>query len=130
MKYERPGYGPAVQRPYAGPNGGKPDGHPEQEGDLELAERTRSELPRRYQVVFHNDDYTPMEFVVQVLMHFFHKDESEATYLMLEVHHKGAAVAGIYSRDVAETKVSQVMGRAREQGHPLLCTAEPEGYEG
>jgi ATP-dependent Clp protease adaptor protein ClpS len=112
----------------AGPGSKPGSGEPRHEGDLEVVERPKTQLPRRYQVVFHNDDYTPMEFVVEVLMQVFHKNEGEATYLMLQVHHKGSAVVAVYSRDIAETKVSQVMASAREQGHPLLCTAEPEGY--
>ena len=108
----------------------RPHTAPDEAGDVELQERPRTQIPRRFQVVFHNDDYTPMEFVIMVLMQFFHKDESEATHLMLQVHHKGSAVAGVFSRDIAETKVSHVMASARENGHPLLCTSEPEGFDG
>lgn len=108
----------------------RPNRGPDEEGDVSLAERSKTQLPRRFQVVFHNDDYTPMEFVILVLMQFFHKDEGEATHLMLQVHHKGSAVAGVFSRDIAETKVSHVMAKAREHGHPLLCTAEPAGFDG
>ena len=79
----------------------------------------------RYRVVFHNDDYTTMEFVVETLMMFFAKSEVEATRIMLEVHHKGRGVAGTYVRDVAESKVDQVQEHARAHGHPLKCTAEP-----
>ncbi|HTM46894.1 MAG TPA: ATP-dependent Clp protease adapter ClpS [Polyangiaceae bacterium] len=107
----------------------RPGRSPAEEGDVEVKERPATKVPRRYQVVFHNDDYTPMEFVVFALMKFFHKDEGEATHLMLQVHHKGSSIVGVFSRDVAETKVSQVMDYAREKGHPLLCTAEPEGFE-
>jgi ATP-dependent Clp protease adaptor protein ClpS len=77
-------------------------------------------------VLFHNDDFTTMEFVVEVLQRFFHKTETEALHIMLTVHKKGRAVAGVYSRDVAETKVAEVMGHARDRGYPLLLTAEPE----
>ena len=90
----------------------------------EVARRPRR--ARRYQVVMHNDDYTTMEFVVEVLQRFFHKTETEALHIMLTVHKKGKAVAGIYPRDVAETKVAEVVRHARERGHPLLVTAEPE----
>ena len=88
----------------------------------------REQLPRhasRYSVIFHNDDYTTMEFVIQVLIEFFSKSETEATRIMLEVHHKGQGVAGTYVRDVAETKADMVEAHARAHGHPLKCTAEP-----
>ena len=94
---------------------------PQQDDDLAVAERTRTKKPRRYHVVLHNDDYTTMEFVVHVLMKFFHMSETEATQVMLHVHHKGYGI-------VAETKATQVMDYAKENGHPLRCTAEPEGF--
>jgi ATP-dependent Clp protease adaptor protein ClpS len=99
---------------------------PRQEDDVEVEERKKTAVPRRYNVIFHNDDYTTMEYVVEVLRRFFHKGETEALYIMLTVHKKGKAIAGIYPRDVAETKVAEVMRDAREHGHPLLVTAEPE----
>ena len=101
-------------------------GDPEREGELGTLTRPKVEKPRRYKVIFHNDDYTTMEFVVLVLMRFFHKSEPEATHLMLSIHHKGSAIAGIYSRDVAETKVAQVTDFAREHAMPLKLTTEPE----
>jgi ATP-dependent Clp protease adaptor protein ClpS len=85
----------------------------------------RPRRAQRYQVVLHNDDYTTMEFVIAILMKHFHKPPAEAMHVMLQVHHKGAGVAGVYTRDVAETKVAEVTGEAREQGMPLLLTAEP-----
>jgi ATP-dependent Clp protease adaptor protein ClpS len=109
------------------PNG--PDtGDPGQEGDVgfEVEPRRKTAVPKRYKVIFHNDDYTTMEYVVDVLRRFFHKSETEALYIMLTVHKKGRAVAAVYPRDVAETKVAEVMRDARENGHPLLVTAEPE----
>ncbi len=102
----------------------------EREGDLGIAEERRTKRPRRYVVVFHNDDYTTQEFVVHVLVAVFHKDTTQATQIMLEVHHKGYGIVGVYSRDVAETKVAQVLGYAKKHGHPLKVTAEPEGYGG
>jgi ATP-dependent Clp protease adaptor protein ClpS len=98
----------------------------EKEGSVDTKNREKVEKARRFRVLFHNDDYTTMEFVVRVLMKFFHRTETEATQIMLSVHHKGHGVAGIYPRDVAETKVSQVMDYAREHGMPLMVTAEPE----
>src|SRR5215475_5141919 len=89
------------------------------QGDVATDRKSKAEKVRRYKVVFHNDDYTTMEFVVLVLMKFFHKSETEATHIMLSVHHKGHGVAGLYTRDVAETKVAQVMSYAKEQGMPL-----------
>ena len=100
----------------------------ERDDELVVEERPRVSQPRRYVVVFHNDDYTTMEFVVHVLQKFFHMDETEATQVMLQVHHKGYGIVGVFTRDVAETKVSQVMDYAKEHGHPLKCTAEPEGF--
>jgi ATP-dependent Clp protease adaptor protein ClpS len=94
--------------------------------DVDLEDAPVSSIPRRYKVIFHNDDYTTQEFVVFVLERFFHKTETEARHIMLTVHHKGAAVAGVYTRDVAETKAQQVMDAARENGMPLLLTTEPE----
>jgi len=105
-----------------------PEGPPgtERGDDVELDDKPVSSVPRRYKVIFHNDDYTTQEFVVEVLMRFFHKNETEAKHIMLTVHFKGAAVAGVYTRDVAETKAQQVMDVAREHGMPLLLTTEPE----
>jgi ATP-dependent Clp protease adaptor protein ClpS len=111
-------------KPPKPPDGPAPGG--DQETDIDVREKPKSHVPRRYKVIFHNDDYTTMEFVVDALMRFFHKSQAEATHIMLTVHKKGNAVAGIYTRDVAETKVEEVMKHARESGMPLLVTAEPE----
>ena len=102
--------------------------NPEREDDLAVVERPKVERPRRYVVVFHNDDYTTMDFVVRVLEKFFHMDETQATQIMLHVHHKGYGIVGVFTRDVAETKATQVTHYAKEHGHPLKCTAEPEGF--
>ena len=82
--------------------------------------------PVLYRVLLHNDDYTTMDFVVIVLMKFFHRTETEATHIMLSVHHRGHGVAGVYTKDVAETKVAQVTDYAKQHGMPLRLTAEPE----
>jgi ATP-dependent Clp protease adaptor protein ClpS len=110
----------------AGSDKPAPPGRGDDDQELDVREKTRTEIPRRYKVLFHNDDYTTMEFVVECLMTFFHKSETEATHIMLTVHRKGSAVAGIYSREIAETKVDHVMEHARKHGMPLLLTAEPE----
>ena len=110
-----------------GPNDPKdPAQLPGEGDDVELEDKPISATPRRYKVIFHNDDYTTMEFVIEVLKRFFHKTDTEATHIMLTVHKTGAAVAGVYTRDVAETKSTQVMDYARENGMPLLITTEPE----
>lgn len=101
---------------------------PQHQDDVGLAERPSTRKPRRYQVVLHNDDYTTQEFVVHVLVKFFHKGVTEATQIMLHVHHKGFGIVGVFTRDVAESKAEQVMAYAVENGHPLKCTAEPEGF--
>jgi ATP-dependent Clp protease adaptor protein ClpS len=98
----------------------------DREGDLATEKKRKVEKVRPYKVVLHNDDFTTMEFVVHVLMKFFHKSETEATHIMLSVHHKGHGVAGLYTKDVAETKVAQVQDYAKENGMPLRLTAEPE----
>lgn len=80
--------------------------------------------PPLYQVVLMNDDFTPMEFVVEVLQVFFGMDRHKATQIMLHVHTRGKGVCGVYTHDIAETKVSQVNDYAREHQHPLLCVME------
>lgn len=82
--------------------------------------------PPLYRVLLLNDDYTPMEFVVEVLMRYFRKSQVEAQRVMLTVHLRGQGVAGVYTRDVAETKAAQVTAQARAEGHPLQVTVEPE----
>ena len=99
---------------------------PDHDGWSEVDVDTKVGVPRRFKVIFHNDDYTTMEFVVDCLMSFFNKSVTEANYIMLAVHKKGSAVAGVYTRYVAETKVANTMAYARENGMPLLLTAEAE----
>ncbi len=86
--------------------------------------RTRSKTPTPYKVLMLNDDYTPMEFVVHVLQRFFRMGADDATRVMLQVHQRGVGVCGIFSYEVAETKVAQVMDFARDNQHPLQCTLE------
>lgn len=85
----------------------------------------RTAPPPMYQVVLLNDDYTPMEFVVKVLQKFFGKNQEEATRIMLQVHHEGRGVCGVYPRDVAATRIAQVAQHARARQHPLQCIMEP-----
>ncbi|CDG21883.1 ATP-dependent Clp protease adapter protein ClpS [Xenorhabdus poinarii G6] len=86
--------------------------------------KQKRQPPSMYKVILNNDDYTPMEFVVDVLRKFFSYDVERATQLMLDVHYKGKAVCGIYTAEVAETKAAQVNMYAKEHEHPLLCTLE------
>ena len=97
---------------------------PEEEPKGELAVKTRR--PVRFLVVIHNDAYTTMDFVIDVLKRFFKKEHGEAVELMLTVHQAGAAPAGVYSRDIAETLIAEVRAFAVEQRQPLQLTMEPE----
>lgn len=83
-------------------------------------------LPRRFKVILLNDDYTPMDFVVEILKRFFRLNEQMASQVMLQIHIQGKGVGGIYTRDIAETKVAQVNDYSRSNEHPLLCVMEPE----
>ena len=103
--------------------------HSEDDVDHEsglVVQESRPEVaePKRYMVILVNDDFTPMEFVVEILRQIFNLDEEAATRIMLNVHTKGKGVCGVYSKDIAETKVDMVNEFAREHEHPLLCTME------
>lgn len=89
-------------------------------------ENIQIELPRQYKVIFYNDDFTTMDFVVEVLRAVFNKGVNEATLLMMKVHREGRAIVGVYTCDVAMTKASQATSMAREAGFPLRITCEPE----
>jgi ATP-dependent Clp protease adaptor protein ClpS len=120
------------------PPGGPPGGPPQpprrddKEGDGEgrsgalTLTRTRTKKPSMYKVLMLNDDYTPMEFVVDVLQHIFQKNREEATKIMLHVHQKGVGICGVYTYEIAETKVTQTVDYARKNQHPLQCTLEKE----
>ena len=99
-----------------------PDG-----GDSVVLERRAQKIqpPQMYQVAMLNDDYTPMEFVVMVIQEFFSKDRESATQIMLKIHLDGKGICGVFSRDVAATKVDQVLDAAKQAGHPLQCVSEP-----
>ncbi|MDG2067449.1 MAG: ATP-dependent Clp protease adapter ClpS [Paracoccaceae bacterium] len=96
------------------------------ESDLAVKTRSKSKRPPLYKVMILNDDYTPMEFVVHVLERFFAMSSAQAFEIMLTVHKKGLAVVGVFSHEIAETKVTQVMDFARRHEHPLQCTMEKE----
>ncbi|MGY6697544.1 MAG: ATP-dependent Clp protease adapter ClpS [Roseinatronobacter sp.] len=103
-----------------------PPNGPENDGAVVTKTRTRTQRPPMYKVMLLNDDYTPMEFVVHVLERFFGMSHAMAFDIMLTVHKKGVAVVGVFSYEVAETKVAQVMDFARRHQHPLQCTLEKE----
>jgi len=88
--------------------------------------KPKTKKPSMYKVLMLNDDYTPMEFVVHILERFFNKNRQEATRIMLHVHKRGVGVCGVYTYEVAETKVTQVMDFARQHQHPLQCTLEKD----
>ncbi len=92
-------------------------------------DKPKLKKPPLYKVLIMNDDYTPMEFVVDVLQIFFGLEREKATQIMLNVHTKGKAVCGVYTRDIAETKVAQVNDYSRQNQHPLLCIMEEDGDE-
>lgn len=102
--------------------GGDGDG----QSGLATKTRTRTKKPSMYKVLMLNDDYTPMEFVVMVLEQFFSKQHEEAIQIMLHVHQKGVGICGVFTYEVAETKVTQVMDFARKNQHPLQCTLEKD----
>jgi ATP-dependent Clp protease adaptor protein ClpS len=99
-------------------------GAPRADEDVLVKEKPTVKRPSLYQVLLHNDDYTTMEYVVHVLMKFFHKNEVDATNVMLKVHKAGVGIAGVYPYEIAETKVVQVTEDARRHEYPLRCTME------
>ena len=94
------------------------------ESTVLIPSTVKPKLPPMYKVILLNDDYTPMEFVVDVIQRFFGKTREQATQIMLKVHTEGVGVCGVYTHEIAETKVNQVLGYAREHQHPLQCTME------
>ncbi len=98
------------------------------EGDIltERKEKEEVKKPPLYKVLLHNDDYTTMDFVILILQKFFYKSETEATHIMLNVHKKGRGIAGVYTYEIAEAKVSQVLSYAKSQQHPLKCSLESD----
>ncbi len=102
------------------------NGNPIEERGVAIKERAKTKKPPLYKVLLHNDDYTSMEFVIQVLQKFFSKTRTDATRVMLLIHHTGMGVAGLYTHDIAETKVNLVLEYAQKHGFPLRCTMERE----
>lgn len=100
------------------------DGDDNNERGVAVKVRPKTKKPSMYRVLLMNDDYTPMEFVIDVLMKVFNKSAEEATRIMLNVHKNGIGVCGVFTFEIAETKVSQVMGAAKRAQHPLQCTME------
>lgn len=96
------------------------------QSQLVLDSHTKTRKPSMYKVLMMNDDYTPMEFVIYVLQRFFSKSAEDATKIMLHVHQNGVGVCGVFTYEVAETKVTQVMDMARQHDHPLQCTMEKD----
>jgi ATP-dependent Clp protease adaptor protein ClpS len=113
-----------VESPLKMANGADDDGLDEIETGVATRTRPRTKKPSNYKVLMLNDDYTPMEFVVLVLQQFFAMTIEDATRVMLQVHQQGVAVCGVFTYEVAETKVTQVIDFARENQHPLQCTLE------
>lgn len=108
------------------PQGDESDPHESDEGGVAVeTARPKVKEPPKYAVILYNDDFTTMDFVIEVLGKFFHKTPQEAMAIMLKVHHDGRGVAGVYSHEIAETKVHQVTELARSRGFPLKCVAEP-----
>lgn len=104
-----------------------PPPHPDHEHDLAVAPaKPALKPPPLYKVILLNDDYTPMDFVVDILEYFFNMNHENATRIMLQIHHHGRGICGIYTRDIAETKVEQVNEFSRHHQHPLLCVMEEE----
>ena len=101
--------------------------HGDEQGDLAVqTAQPQLKRPPLYVVVLMNDDYTPMDFVIEILQQYFALNLDQATQVMLTVHYEGKGIAGVYPRDIAETKANQVNNYARSQGHPLLCQIEPQ----
>lgn len=97
-----------------------------QDDVIELASRTQLKQPPLYAVVLLNDDFTPMDFVVDILQHYFSLNAEQATEIMLQIHYKGKGVAGVYTKDIAQTKSKQVNQHARSEGYPLLSQVEKQ----
>jgi len=109
----------------------KDDPKLDEKGQVQILDKPKSKVdkPSMYKVLLLNDDYTPMDFVIQVLKEYFRKQEMEATQIMLQVHNQGAGLAGVFPFEIAETKVYQVNSHARKSKHPLKCILEQDSSE-
>lgn len=117
----------AMAGPDKGANGNPGDGSDDgMERGVATKTREKTKKPSMYRVILMNDDYTPMEFVISILMGIFKKTQEEATQVMLNVHQTGIGTCGVYTFEVAETKVAQVMDAAKRNMHPLQCTLEKD----
>jgi len=96
-----------------------------QEG-IEVLERPKTKRPTLHRVILHNDAYTTQEFVVHILSNYFRKTSTEAMYVMLKAHTSGKAIVGVYTKDIAESRVARAMDDSRKEGHPLMLTTEPD----
>ena len=94
--------------------------------DLELFDEVKTEYPKKYKVLMLNDDYTSMEFVIDILITIFHKSYTQAESIMLDIHKKGRGLCGVYTHEIAETKIMQVHKKAKDNGFPLKATMEEE----
>ena len=94
------------------------------DGGIQLEEQHKLDEPKMYRVILHNDNYSTMEFVVEVLMKIFHMSAEQAAKIMLDVHKKGKGICGVYTRDIAATKVTQVHNMAKQRSYPLKCSYE------
>ncbi len=117
----------AVPKKPQSPRPSRDDGGVATETVTRVKPKQKLQRPRLYKVILLNDDYTSMEFVVLVLQHVFHHGESSAQAIMLNIHRTGAGIAGVFTYEIAETKVSQVLELAQQQEYPLQCTMEPDG---
>ncbi len=100
--------------------------HHDEDGEVSTIHKSKVKPPVIYKVLMHNDDFTAMEFVVHVLQKFFNKSQAQATQIMLAVHNRGVGICGVFTKEVAEMKIVKVSNYARQSGHPLKCSMEPD----
>lgn len=101
------------------------ENNPSKESESNTLTKEKTQPPRMWKVILHNDDYTTMEFVIHVLMKFFNKNSDQAHALMLKVHHEDLAIVGVFTHEIAESKTAKVNNYSKSKGHPLKCSMEP-----